>query len=798
MKLYSHPGKLLIEHLSEVALNCKRLISERILFYNNPAKKQALHDLAYLIGAFHDLGKGTSFFQHYLLSDTHEIIGPKNHALISALFVKEIAREYLTKTSLPDLEKNLFAHFAFTGVKRHHGRLKNFEAELYIQLKSKELQEQIMAFDGEEIDAIISHFNSPLSLQYSFSDFKKYVLSEKYLLDMPEFYLEFSEDDEFLKSALYGKIEHFYFHHLLFSVLLLSDKSDVILDKNEHLEKAEVTINKVELFRQRKGFDIPTNELDERKNEAFNFTLKNLSEVFLPDKHIYSITLPTGLGKTITSFAIALEIKKILNLNTARLIIAIPFTSIIDQNFEVYSQIVESKNSNVLLKHHHLAEPAYKLNDEELTPDKSEFMIETWHSEIVVTTFVQLLNSIFSNDKSLIMKLPNLANSIIILDEVQTVPYEYWQLIKNTFEILGRNYNCYFIMMSATQPLMFLPGKEITEIVPDYEKYFGYFNRTKLINKINNPVSFTDFIKEVIDYLSAHREKDILIILNTKKHSKQCFEELRNSIDKEMENIYYLSTMITPYERKAIIDLIKLKSRKRKIIVSTQLIEAGVDISVDVVFRAMAPIDAIIQSAGRANRYNEKSNQGEIYLYEIEEMKRATSLIYGADLIQKTKNVLKEIDMIEEKLYLSLIHAYFKEVRKQSESHVSKYLEGIESFKFADVGKFSLIEERKAESVFVQLNIEAKTVWENYLQIWENPFLDIFQKKHEFSKIKSTFYDFVINVPVPRDKKDIDFDNEKMHGFYLSLFEAPSKFYNYDVNDYSANTGYQQINTLSF
>lgn len=798
MKIYSHPDKLLIEHLNEVSINCKRLISERTLFANNPLKKQALHDLAYLSGAFHDLGKGTSFFQHYLLSESHEVKGPKNHALISALFVKEIAKEYLSKKELPDFEKKLFAHLAFTSVKRHHGRLNNFEDELYIELKSKELQEQIIAFNEEDTETIISHFSSALSLKYSFKDFKKYILSKEYLNDMPEFYLEFSEDEDFDKLTLHGKMEHYYFHQLLFSVLLLSDKTDVILETNPNVENPSVTFDKVESFRQRKGFDIPKNELDERKNEAFNSSLKNLSEVFSTDKHIYSITLPTGLGKTITSFAIALEIKKSLHSSALRLIITIPFTSIIDQNFEVYSQIVESKNSNVLLKHHHLAEPAYKLNDEELTPDKSEFMIETWQSEVVVTTFVQLLNSIFSNDKSLLMKLPNLANSIIILDEVQTVPYEYWQLIKNTFEVLGKNYNCYFILMSATQPLMFLPGKEIIEIVPDYEKYYGYFNRTKLINKTSKSILFVDFINDVSLYLSESRKKDILIILNTKKHSKQCFEELRNCIDGETEDIYYLSTMITPYERKAIINLIKLKSGKRKIIVSTQLIEAGVDISVDVVFRAMAPIDAIIQAAGRANRYNEKSNQGEIYLYEIEEMRKATSLIYGADLIQKTKNVLKGIGTIEEKLYLILIQDYFKEVRKQSESHVSKYLTGICKLDFKDVGEFSLIDERKTESVFLQLNIQAKNVWGKYINIWENPLLDIFQKKQEFAKIKATFYDFVINVPIPVNKKSIDFDNEKISGFYLSFLEAPSRFYSYDEEDFSVNTGYQEINTLSF
>jgi len=798
MKIYSHPDKLLIDHLNEVAINCKRLVSERTLFVTNPLRKQALHDLAYLSGAFHDLGKGTSFFQNYLLSEEHEINGPKNHALISALFVKEISKEYLSKTELSATEKQLFAHLTFTSVKRHHGVLNNFEDELYIELKSKELQEQITSFNEDDIETIIAHFCSALSLKYCFKDFKKYILSKEYLDDMPEFYLEFSENEDFNKLNLQDKIELYYFHQLLFSILLLSDKTDVILDVNPDVEKKTVTFDKVKSFRKRKGFDIPKSELDEKKNEAFDTSLKNLSKVFSTDKHIYSITLPTGLGKTITSFAVALEMKNLLRSSDLRIIITIPFTSIIDQNFEVYSQIVESENSNILLKHHHLAEPVYKLNDEELTPDKSEFMIETWQSEVVVTTFVQLLNSIFSNNKSLLMKLPNLANSIIILDEVQTVPYQYWQLIKNTFEVLGKNYNCYFILMSATMPLMFLPGKEIIEIVPDYEKYYGYFNRTKLINRSGNSILFSDFIEDITVYLSTNVKKDILIILNTKKHSKQCFEELRNCIDSESEDIYYLSTMITPWERKSIINLIKLKSDKRKIIVSTQLIEAGVDISVDVVFRAMAPIDAIIQAGGRANRYNEKLHQGEVYLYEIEEMRKATSLIYGADLIQKTKNVLKGIDAIEEELYLSLIQNYFKEVRKQSESHFSKYLSAICKFNFKDVGEFSLIEERKAESVFIQLNVEAKEVWRKYLNIWESPALDVFQKKQEFAKIKSTFYDFVISVPVPLNKKSIDFDNEKISGFYLSLFDSPSRFYNYDKENFSLNTGYQEINALSF
>lgn len=796
MKVNSHPGKLLIRHLSEVANGCKVLVAKRNLF-GNAYKKEVLKDVSFLAGAFHDLGKATSFFQHYLNTRGEEVIGPKNHALISALFVKEIVKEYVSKTTLSLLEQNLIVHMAFTSVKRHHGKLNNFEDELYIKDKSKELQEQITAFFEEETEVIIGHFSAPLSLAYSFKDFKKYIQAEGYLNDMPEFFFEFIED-EFAGLSQEEKIAYYYFHQLLFGALLLADKADVILEKRSEEEINRVVFGKIEQYRRKKAFHIPKSSIDEIKNDAFHQALDNLEKVFSDNCHVYSLTLPTGLGKTITSFAVALKMKEKLHLSNHRIVITIPFTSIIDQNFDVYRDIVETENSNLLLKHHHLAEPLYKTDEEELKPNESEFLIETWQSEVVVTTFVQLLNSIFSNDKSMLMKLPNLANSIIVLDEIQTVPYEYWQLIKSTFEILGKDYNCYFILMSATQPLMFLPGEEIVEIIPNYKKYFNHFNRTRLINKSRESMTLDGFIDEVNVYLKSNKSKDVLIILNTKKHSKQVFEALRTETDPEKEDIFYLSTLITPFERKRIIQIIKQNTGKRKIVVSTQLIEAGVDISVDTVFRAMAPVDAIIQAAGRANRYNEKADQGEVFLYDIEEMGAATSRIYGSDLILKTKNVLKAINVMEEAEYLALIQNYFKEVRKQSEDHVSLFLKNMLLLNFKEVGKFSLIEERKTKSVFLQLNEDAREVWEDYVTIFNDTSKNNFEKKQEFSKIKSKFYDYVINVSVPYDKKAIDFDSEPELGFYLSSFDAPSKFYSYDESDFTMNTGYQEMNTLTF
>jgi len=248
--------------------------------------------------------------------------------------------------------------------------------------------------------------------------------------------------------------------------------------------------------------------------------------------------------------------------------------------------------------------------------------------------------------------------------------------------------------------------------------------------------------------------------------------------------------LITPYERKEIIRKIKATNGNRKLIVSTQLIEAGVDISVDTIFRQLSPLDSIIQSAGRANRYNEKKSISDIFLYEIEgEHQRTTSRIYGSDLILKTKNVLRDFLCIDEIDYLQLIIRYFKEVRHQSDETSSSLLSAILGLRFAEID-LSLIEERKSESVFIQLNAESKMIWEQYVSLYSTEGLTPWEHKARFSLFKATFYDYVINVPIPYGKKCIDFDSQKFYGFYLSRVEQPSMFYSYSVFNSKVNIGY--------
>jgi CRISPR-associated endonuclease/helicase Cas3 len=793
-QLKSHPEKLLIEHLSEVANIVKKSIEGKSFCFSlqfenkNENINSLINNLAFLIGAFHDLGKATHFFQEYIKNPEKPHDQRKNHSLLSALFVYNIAKKYLENQNLTDNLRNLLAIFTFSTVKRHHGKLSNLDEEILInEEKQNLLVEQVQSINETKISQIINVLIKDYTFTYSWDEFVNFIETKDYSLEFEGFSFDLLED-QYQEFDSNDKLTLFYIHQLLYSNLLFADKNDVILENSYNWVKQSDIIKQINNFRKRKDFQNPKNEINKIKNKAFNESLKKLENSFNIHSHIYSLTLPTGIGKTITAFMLADKMRKLTRFNNSKIIINIPFTSIIDQNFEVYADILESKDSNVLLKHHHLADPVYKIDENIASYDESKFLIETWQSDTIVTTFVQFLETLFSCDKTKMMKFAHLANSIILLDEIQTVPYEYWETIRESFKILGEKLNIYFIFISATQPLIFTPDKDIKELVPDYKTYFHFFNRTKLIiNK--EKISFNLFKNELKEYILNNPEKDILAIVNTKYAARETFQFICSEMDNENIEIYFLTTLITPFERKKNINKIKEESDNQKIVISTQLVEAGVDISVDTVFRQIAPLDSIIQAAGRANRYSEKPETSDVYIFDIDEFKKASNMIYGHDLLRKTENVLKDFHSVEEKDYLKLIEAYFKEVRKQSDKTTNKLLEAMQKLNFTLVD-FELIENRRTESVYIQLNNEAKKIWEQFTQIYSNEDLNPWEKKEKFSVIKSKFYDYVINVPIPWGEEHINFDSEKQYNFYLSELENPSQYYEYSETDFTKNVGY--------
>lgn len=801
MELLSHPDKPLLLHLKEVANvaveSIKRSQLNLLIDFDGSETdiSELITDLVYFAAAFHDLGKATSFFQYYIqnLDEVHD--KRKSHALLSALFVFFVSEKFLETRNINIEVAQLLSVFTFSAVKRHHGRLNNLSDEILIENEWRELlPELVESINSHEIQNLINILLTRYHFKVDWIDFIRFIKNEKYNSVYDDFSFEILQD-KYERIKAETKIGLFYIHQLIYSALLFADKNEVIVsDKSQFIIQADV-VNKISAFRVRNNFNHPKSKINQLKNEAYFSSTEHLHKVFSKNQHIYSLTLPTGLGKTIISFNLADIIRKLTGFNNSKIIINIPFTSIIDQNFDVYSGILETKDTNIILKHHHLAEPAYKTSENVNDYYKSKFLIETWQSDIVVTTFVQLLETILACDKAKLMKFVHLANSVIILDEIQTIPYEYWETIRETFKILGERFNIYFILISATQPLIFTPDEDIIELVPNFKEYFHFFNRTKLILK--KDISFEDFRVELVKYIFENPTKDILVVVNTKRVARVIFEYVCNGIDLEKGEAYFLTTLITPFERKNIIKRINRKSEKQKIIISTQLVEAGVDISVNTVFRQLSPVDSIIQAAGRANRYNENNEIAEVFVYDIDEYRKSSNFVYGNDLLLKTENVLKNFQVIEEKDYIQLIERYFKEVRKQSDNTSQPLLKAIKNLDFAEVD-FELIENRKSESVYIQLNERAKEVWDKYVDIYSNKELKSWESEAEFSSIKSEFYDFVINVPIPGKSETIDFDSEKQFNFYVSEYGNPSRNYSYSRSDYSKNIGYIETENKVF
>jgi CRISPR-associated endonuclease/helicase Cas3 len=797
-ELYSHPQKLLINHLREVATIANATVTEAGYNFFLPDEMgitpKQLSDLVWIAGAFHDLAKATSYFQIYIRNPDGIHNHLKNHAQLSSVFVYFIATLYCTQEIKNNLLSKLLPALVLIAVKRHHGSIENLEKELlFDDTQIEDLSTQIRSINPLQVESIIHQLLTDISVNTTWKEFVEFWEFRTFQTQLKDFrFLMFKFN--YPKLNQQTRTTLFYLFQVIYSALMYADKNDVILEDVKVPKISTDITAQLDIFRERKGFNNARSRINELKNEAYFNSLENLEKVFTLEQHIYSLTLPTGLGKTLTAYVIADKLRKLTGNTTAKIIINIPFTSIIDQNFGVYQEILGTDSSQILLKHHHLAEPVYKDGSEKVYDfDKSQFLIETWQSETVVTTFVQFLETILSMDKTKLMKLAHLRNSIVLLDEIQTVPYKLWETIRESFKTLGETLNMYFVLISATQPLIFTPGEDIVEIVPDYRKYFMFFNRTRL-NYKEEAISFNDFNDIVSDYAYNNPKKDILIILNTKDAARKCFEQLA-ALDLDKTDYYFLSTLITPFERKQIIYKIKEKNSNRKLIVSTQLIEAGVDISVDTIFRQLAPMDSIIQSAGRANRYNEKPEISDVFLFEISDYSKATSLIYGSDLILKTKNALKNFRVIEEKDYLQLIDHYFREVRMQSNETTSDLLNSILGLRFAEID-LKLIEERKAESVFIQLNKDAKEVWDKYVQIYSNKELTSWERKAQFAMIKSLFYDYVINVPIPYGESKISFDSEKVCGFYFSKLEQPSDFYSFSNSNPLVNIGYLNKTTL--
>lgn len=410
------------------------------------------------------------------------------------------------------------------------------------------------------------------------------------------------------------------------------------------------------------------NTINGRRTEI----LKHCLEMASKERGMFRLTVPTGGGKTMASLAFALKHAAEHGMN--RVIYVIPYTSIIEQTAGIFAEKLGQKN---VLEHHSNVD--YTVSDE---LKSMQLAAENWDKPVVVTTNVQFFESMFSNRSSKCRKLHNVADSVIVFDEAQMLPTDYLKPCIAVMEQLIRHYRSSVVLCTATQPALqnlFSEDIGFRELCPGVDDQFAFFKRSKIRDL--GRISGDSLVERLKNEYSA------LCIFNTKKTAQNMYQELRG------EGVYHLSTAMYPVHRKQVLTEIRkrLDEKKRCIVLSTSLVEAGVDLDFQTVYRQLAGVDSVIQAAGRCNREGKRSlDESNTYIFQLQEREFMPG--------QRQQMQVTEGLLIDEKALdgLETIQKYFEELfylRRESLDK-KKILEMFQfQFEFAHAAKeFKLIE----------------------------------------------------------------------------------------------------------
>lgn len=426
--------------------------------------------------------------------------------------------------------------------------------------------------------------------------------------------------------------------------------------------------------------------------------LRNCLEQGKTSKGLFQLTVPTGGGKTVASLAFALQ--HAVEHHMDRVIYVIPYTSIIEQNAQVFREILG--NDNVLENHSNV--------DYEISEDFKPMQLaaENWDKPVVVTTNVQFFESLYANKSSKCRKLHNIVNSVIIFDEAQMLPPNYLKPCMAMIEELLQQYGTSIVLCTATQPALqqFLPEKYIArELCPRRDEQFRFFERVTYQN--------IDTVTEEEMAEKLQQEWHALCIVNTRERAQRLYERLQG------EGVYHLSTTMYPAHRRRVLAEIRErlddKKGKKCIVISTSLVEAGVDLDFTSVYRELAGVDSIIQAAGRCNRNDKRGKEESIV--RIFQWEDKESVSGQRQQIDTTKNLLAEGRDITA---LDNITEYFRRLyRIKGESlDIKKILDKFKdgNYQFATVaGEFNLIEENTV-TVYINREPEAEALLQEIRQ----------------------------------------------------------------------------------
>ena len=613
----------------------KQSLSEHLENVSALAEKFALpafKSLARTAGAAHDIGKNAQAFQDRLDGSSEKF----EHSACGAIEIENISGDKKAAVIKPLLEYCIAGHH--TGLP-DGGTIGDTD-------------------DGTTLHAKIKRADS-------YTGKRDYHGSEDYMkLSLPDV-TEFIELIDFKdKKGFFEK--YAFFTRYVFSCLTDADFLDTesfcspqtIRETKFDSEKMLCAVkDTLSSFRAETG-------LQKSRSRIQKQALDNLDY----ESSINILNMPTGSGKTLCSLRLALELLKRSNGRLKRIIYVIPYTSIIEQTAKIFTEIV-GQYADIVQHHSNFIYDDSGEND--LTAAKLKKACENWDAPVIITTSVQFFESLYHYKSSRLRKLHNIAESVIVFDEIHLLPVDQLQPCLKGVGYITKYLDSKAIFLSATMPNYkklfekYIPQCSINELITDKSEF-----------KCFDKCGYTDLGEQTVESIvqKAGERRSCLIVVNSRRSAREVYTALNG-------NKYHLSTFMTPNDRTKTIERIRndIENGRQVCVVSTSLIEAGVDLDFETVFRQLAGLDSILQAGGRCNREGRRS-KGEVFFFSTQE-KLHGDLALRANITQQLTKEFEDInsgECIEE--YYDRIFK-FKEKAIDSNS-ISNHLSDINSIPF--------------------------------------------------------------------------------------------------------------------